>query len=156
MGWLPPCLCDTRAHKRNNGRWEQQETRKRCARWSWVGVDHYTAPHLGDYTQCSFGFWSTQWLQAPVTAYTDPPRPRPTYTNLARAREISTDYAQLLGPYTQAESRKGRNAVRETHAAPLSTEGNIDGNPTVFQLQNNQSWNKSEEMRGDKMCSERK
>ncbi|KAJ7939194.1 hypothetical protein B0H13DRAFT_1850931 [Mycena leptocephala] len=52
-----------------------------------------------------------RWLQAPVMAYTDPPRPRPTYTNLARARQISTDHALLLGPYTQAESRKGRNAV---------------------------------------------
>ncbi|KAJ7843251.1 hypothetical protein B0H13DRAFT_1909479 [Mycena leptocephala] len=54
-----------------------------------------------------------KWLQAPVTAYTDPPRPRPTYTNLARARQMSTDYAPLLGPYTQAESRKAWNAVRD-------------------------------------------
>ncbi|KAJ7853909.1 hypothetical protein B0H13DRAFT_1903879 [Mycena leptocephala] len=110
MGWLPECLCDTRAHKRNNS----GNNRK-----------------LGNATTCNVRLASGvpskapkfRWLQAPVTAYTDPSRPGPTYTNLARVREISTDYAQLLGPYTQAESRKGRNAVRETHAAPLSTEG---------------------------------
>ncbi|KAJ7875023.1 hypothetical protein B0H13DRAFT_1894349 [Mycena leptocephala] len=85
-----------------------------------------------------------KWLQASVTAYTDPPRPRPTYTNLARARQFSTDYALLLGPYTQDESRKG--LYKWTMGVTVDSAVTISGTATdsfrgAFEINSNSLFN---------------